>query len=295
MAQKIVSQSYWKPILLKDEHPKGGGSTIAGYENILLVSDLDGTLLDSEQQISEENQRAITEFKKSGGIFTIATGRMEQAALPFAELLKIDVPIILYNGAVLYHPKSHSRIAEKSLDGYGELLEAFQTIMEETELGLLIYQNGGVYTTQKNETIRQHEEKDQVECQLITNPAVLKGPITKILLISSDRKTLAKCEEIVKLRGYPCGLVYSEHNYLEILPEGASKGSALLHLQDYLNHDFTTVCVGDNLNDLPMLEEAARGFIVGNCHSSLTDYKFNQTVHHEEHAIADIIYNHIFQ
>ncbi|MBU8789381.1 Cof-type HAD-IIB family hydrolase [Oceanobacillus caeni] len=268
---------------------------IKRFENILLVSDLDGTLLDSKQKISKENLEAITKFKKLGGKFTIATGRMEKSVQPFIDLLNIDIPVILYNGAVIYDPKSTRVLEGKFLEGYVKLIEAFQTLATKVDLGLLVYQMGNVYTIERNTIIQEYEEKDQVLCEIITDE-IFNEPITKVLLISPNTETLSRCEEVIHLYDFTCNLVYSENNYLEILPKTASKGSALLQLQEYLNYKgkLKTICIGDNLNDISMLETAHKGFIVENCHSSMKQSNFIMGAHHENNAIADVIYNHIF-
>jgi Cof subfamily protein (haloacid dehalogenase superfamily) len=268
--------------------------SIKALNNTLLVSDLDGTLLDSKQRISKENLEAIKEFQDKGGLFTIATGRMEQSVQPFIELLKIDIPIILYNGAVVYDPISKTIIKQKTLNNFSSILKAFTNLAKEYELGILLYQKGKVFTVEKNEVIKEYERKDKVNCNLVTNN-IFHNPITKILLISSVEKVLDKCEVIVKESKIPCETVYSESNYLEILPLGVSKGSALYDLLDYLQRDdLQIVCVGDNLNDESMLKIATRAFVVDNCHDSLKGGGYESTVHHEHHAIADIVHRHFW-
>jgi hypothetical protein len=87
-----------------------------------------------------------------------------------------------------------------------------------------------------------------------------------------------------------CEIVYSESNYLEILPQGATKGNALAALLDILNIDgLHTVAVGDNLNDLSMVRKADCGYAVANAHPGLRDIADAVTVHHEQHAIAAIV------
>ena len=68
---------------------------------MLYVSDLDGTLLNKNGEISPANKQAIKEMAKEGIIPTIATGRMYEASRRFAEQLELDVPIITYNGALI--------------------------------------------------------------------------------------------------------------------------------------------------------------------------------------------------
>ena len=67
----------------------------------LFATDLDGTLLNKNGEISPANKQAIKEMAKEGIIPTIATGRMYEASRRFAEQLELDVPIITYNGALI--------------------------------------------------------------------------------------------------------------------------------------------------------------------------------------------------
>ena len=67
----------------------------------LFVTDLDGTLLPSGKDVPCENIEAVQQAVRAGVIVTIATGRMYRAALPVAEALGVDVPIITYNGALI--------------------------------------------------------------------------------------------------------------------------------------------------------------------------------------------------
>src|SRR5690625_2914120 len=263
--------------------------------DILLVSDLDGTLLDSRQTISKQNKNAIKDFKKLGGKFTIATGRMEKSAQPYIDLLEIDIPVILYNGAVVYNHKTNKRLVDKSLKNYTPLIKLFREIAFKKKLGILIYQKGEVFTFEKNSLIMEYEIKDNVNCKLMSDEN-FEHPITKVLLISPERSTLQECETIIQECNYSCDLVYSESNYLEILPYTASKGNALVVLQDFLGgiKNLHTICVGDNLNDISMLEVASQGFVVENCHESMRNGKYARTLHHEKNALAHLIQKHIF-
>jgi len=72
------------------------------YEKIIMLSDLDGTLLDSNSKVSVENQQAIKAFIAQGGHFGIATGRSQLNAVAFLDHVEINTPCILYNGCALY-------------------------------------------------------------------------------------------------------------------------------------------------------------------------------------------------
>lgn len=257
-------------------------------QNLLILSDLDGTLLDPLQRISPENAAAIRRFKKSGGRFTLATGRMEQSVAPFIRELEIDIPVILYNGAKIVHPVTGIVLYEKQLTIEPELWARLYAELS-GEVAMLVYKNGEVYTPQRTGMIDAYERKDRIGC-LPLDPLSLDEPLTKLLFIGSDPGKLQPVERIIVDSGLRCGLVYSESNYLEVLPDRVSKGAALQELRRLMQVEgLYAIAVGDNLNDLSMLQLADRGYAVENAHPELKAAAHALTVHHERHAIASII------
>lgn len=70
--------------------------------NIFLITDMDGTLLPENKILSDRDKSAIKQFIKDGGKFTIATGRTLQSAEKYIKELEIELPVILYNGSLIY-------------------------------------------------------------------------------------------------------------------------------------------------------------------------------------------------
>ena len=68
----------------------------------LFISDLDGTLLNQDAQISGKSIEIINQQIENGIAFTVATARTPLSALPILEQLKINCPLILMNGALIY-------------------------------------------------------------------------------------------------------------------------------------------------------------------------------------------------
>jgi HAD superfamily hydrolase (TIGR01484 family) len=67
----------------------------------LVAIDLDDTLLDSGLKIADNCLQAISQVQQKGILVTLATGRMYPSALPYARQLKVDVPLITYQGALV--------------------------------------------------------------------------------------------------------------------------------------------------------------------------------------------------
>ena len=72
------------------------------FEKVIIMTDLDGTLLDDKKQISPKDMAAIDDFRSKGGLFTLATGRGVAMARSIVEKLKVDIPCVIFNGAAVY-------------------------------------------------------------------------------------------------------------------------------------------------------------------------------------------------
>ncbi|HIS79668.1 MAG TPA: HAD-IIB family hydrolase, partial [Candidatus Caccousia stercoris] len=75
------------------------------WDQILIASDIDGTLLPGGREIPERNLSALRRFAEKGGRFTLATGRSIGSAGQFLDRLPVNAPAICLNGALLYDYK----------------------------------------------------------------------------------------------------------------------------------------------------------------------------------------------
>lgn len=107
------------------------------FEGYLLVSDMDGTLLNDKRKISDDDKNAIKYFKENGGLFTIATGRMLESAGRFARELDLSLPIILYNGSKVYDYTSEKVIKEYFLEEERKVV-INKLLQENKEIGICI-------------------------------------------------------------------------------------------------------------------------------------------------------------
>ena len=94
----------------------------------MLVLDLDDSLLSDDLTISQANKEAIWCAADSGVQFTIATGRMVKATLPYIEQLKINVPVITYNGALVLNSVSRETILHRPISS-----DITKEIIDDTE------------------------------------------------------------------------------------------------------------------------------------------------------------------
>ena len=95
------------------------------FDGILLLSDMDGTLLNGSSTVSPENLSALRYFMAEGGRFSVATGRSKPGMEHFLESLPINAPAVIYNGAVVYDFEAGCPVWQRPLGERGLRLNRF--------------------------------------------------------------------------------------------------------------------------------------------------------------------------
>lgn len=236
------------------------------FKGYLLISDMDGTLINSKAEISEENIAAINNFVEKGGIFSIATGRTMESAGRYIKQLPVSVPIILYNGAKIHDYKKQQTLYELSLE------EAVKDViskvkLSDSSLGLEIYCEENVYIYNPCRFTERFSKKGYAVYYNIED--IWKKKWTKVLILGEEGQLDVFEESFIYTFG-SVNLIRSGENYLEIIPKNTSKGHGLVELCKILNIDLSkTIAVGDNMNDIELLAEAKYGFCVANGNKKL--------------------------
>ncbi|NHN28529.1 Cof-type HAD-IIB family hydrolase [Paenibacillus agricola] len=260
------------------------------FKGYMLVTDMDGTLLNSSKTISPENLEAIQRFVAQGGLFTLATGRITSSAKRFADQLPINAPAILYNGAVIHDYAKGVDVWQRTLDV--SIRPTLSRIMAQfPELGVEIYCGSEPYFIRENATTDHHRRSESFNRPKSEGFDHLNEPWFKVLLAwESD---LLDEVEAYTTQSQDEGMLWvrSEGRYLEMIPAEASKGHALEHLMELMGvEQLNCIAMGDHLNDLEMIRRAGVGIAVANAHATLITASNRSCCHHDEHAVADVIH-----
>ena len=260
------------------------------FENLLLCTDLDGTLLNDEKQISKENLDAIEYFKSQGGKFTFITGRPPTISFDTYNKVKPNVPFGCFNGGGLYDGEKDELIWSVLLPKSAEKLLEYVD-KDFSKVGIQI-------NTQKN-IYYQKESSGTVLFRKITNTPYIYGdfktikePIVKVVFACQNVDYMERFVEA--LPKHPLckefDFIRSELTLCEILPKNVSKGNVLKILADYLKIDIkNTIAIGDYNNDISMIKAAGVGVAVENAVPDAKAAADIITVSNNEHAIAKII------
>ena len=225
------------------------------YQHLALLTDLDGTLLTPDKTISPVDAAAIANFRAKGGRFGIATGRGIQATQEFFSLLNPDFPVILYNGAVLYDPRTQQYVyAARLPEGITPLLKELMTAFP--EVGAELLDESGVHIIQDGEYERRHLEITHVPLVFRDIAELEPTNCMKALFAGAPEDIERMLQYVQKPEFRIVNITRSHQWFLEILPPDTDKGTGLRRLRDILPAGTVIGASGDFDNDTAMLLEA---------------------------------------
>lgn len=261
----------------------------------LIVSDMDGTLLNSAGKISEETEKVLKELMAKGIHVAVATGRIFTSARVYAKYLGITTPIIACNGAIVRNLRDGTTIYENHI--IREDCMKILDICKKHNLYFHFYTNDIFYTqsmefasikySEWNKTLKEDE---QIDIRVVEDPyAVVQNSdeeFYKFVFINEDRELLEKVrKEIEVIPTLECSK--SWHNNLEIMNRGVSKGIAVERLAKSLGvNPEEVICFGDNENDISMIQYAGLGVAMGNAEDHVKNHAKYVTDSNDQDGVA---------
>lgn len=263
-------------------------SITRSFEGILLVSDMDRTLITDDFTVPLRNIEAIDRFISKGGRFTLATGRAASSAEKYLGRVNINAPAILSNGASIYDLKSDRILWNTALPLSAEIL--LRKIIEQfPDVGAELYIDEQIYIVNPNGWTQRHIVNEGFK-YIETNLEGVPHGWQKILF-ADDNARLREVDEFINSTEHDgCDFVFSNTMYYEALPQGISKGTALKRLASMLGvEQKNTVGIGDYYNDKTLIEMAGIGAAVEGAPKELVDAALFVTGSCSNGAVADLI------
>lgn len=258
---------------------------------VIIFSDMDGTLLNSKKLINDIDRKAIEKFTSLGGKFTVATGRTIQTFARSQRWLNLKMPIIMYNGAMVYDYISEKVLYSQSLPEISrEITAKIMNFMY--ECGGEVLRADGTYVFSNNEYEQLHTNLCGIDPEYMDIDEIPDGDWLKVLFALAPERISLLEDKISRLGYYEyADFVRSADIFLEMLPKGINKGSALNKYRKLDGMaDFTFVAIGDFDNDIEMIANADIGVCPANAEESvknISDIVLNST--NDNGAVAELI------
>lgn len=229
------------------------------FDNVLLLSDFDGTLNDDSGHTPQSVLDAVTYFENNGGRFSVSTGRTYQGLCRYPYTSRFNAPALLSNGAMAYDFRKRE-IA--FLDGIGdEGVEMLRVLMTQfPDVAIEMYPFDETFAVHLSEGSHRHFTNQGIPYTVVDDPAEAVRPWAKEMLCCPEGKSLA-VQDFLR-QSSAVGFLPTTGTFVEVLRRGVDKGSGLLKLADMLCIPHSRVyAVGDGYNDVDMLHAAAGAFV----------------------------------
>ena len=271
----------------------------------LYVTDLDGTLLDRNAQLSAETVRILNPLLDAGLPLTVATARSPATAVELLRPLHLSLPVVLMTGTLLYDLQKTRTLKTRSLSA--NAVGAICTVLENAQQESMAYcvKNGHIYVYY-NEfacdfersfvSTRVHSPYKTFVQTASTRTAVADGETMMFLICLPDiptavtlYRTFCDIPEIVCY--YYADEYGSGGSILEIYPAGCSKAVALAEVMQMTGAQ-KIISFGDNINDVPMFKMSAESCAVGNAVPEAKEAATHLIAPNTENGVANWIAAH---
>jgi Cof subfamily protein (haloacid dehalogenase superfamily) len=256
----------------------------------LIALDLDGTLLNSQHQITDRARKAINAAQALGIRVLLATGKTFYSARQLVSELKLTTPSVFVQGTLIYNPDGTIR---HQVTLPPDVMRRIIPFAESRGACVSAYSGETILLRQPDpraDLTRYHEPAPTIVGSLIN--AMNRYPINKIIISTDEpRQTKAMLWQAQQMLGTSVALTMSAvQNQFEILPRDVSKGRAVVSVARELGIDLNHVmAIGDAENDRDMLELVGLGIAMGNAPDSLKAVARHVTTTNDEDGVAEAL------
>ncbi len=232
----------------------------------LVAIDLDGTLLNSANQMTQTTAAILRMAGEAHGMrIVLASARPPRTVLPFYSLLDLDTPMINYNGALVYEPRSQRVLMHRPipLETARQIVEisreAFPGVTVSVEVLDHWYANR-IIDAYRDATGQESEPE-------VVGPIAnwLNMDVTKLLLLGPPEQLKEVTAALVEQVPYQVSMTLMEDNTIQVMHATVSKEQALRVVAAELGVEREEVmAIGDNANDVGMLQWAGVGVAMAN-------------------------------
>ncbi len=265
----------------------------------LLVFDLDGTLINTDELISDVTRRALHELDQRGIAWTVATGRMPHGAREALPGLRFRHPQAYKNGVLIWDLNENTRINAQAMDPV-ELLEVcrrldqhginpwLNTLDHDDRIGAYIQR----IVTDREQSWAKYMESQSINVQLSEDFSGIEEHVLNIFAITDNAHVLNMAEELADVPGVQVyagpDMYHPGYYWMDIHHISGTKGDAVKFLQRQTGAR-RLVCFGDSDNDISMFKLADEAYAMENALDELKEVATGVIGHHSNHGIAEFL------
>jgi Cof subfamily protein (haloacid dehalogenase superfamily) len=261
----------------------------------LIASDVDGTLLDDDEEISARTRNAVRAAVAAGAEFVLATGRPPRWVHPVVDALGFAPMAVCANGAVIYDPSTDRIVSARTLSA--------DMLAELAEIATRVIPGAGLAVERVGRSAH-----DAATPQFVSSPGyehawlnpdntevsiedLLSAPAVKLLIRKAGARSSDMTAALIKHIGLEGDITYSTNNGLvEVVPLGISKATGVEEVARPLGITAEdVVAFGDMPNDVPLLRWAGHSVAMGNAHPEAMAAANEVTADNNDDGVARVL------
>lgn len=255
----------------------------------VVMSDIDGTILNSQHQVSQRLKSAIMQMKEKNIPFVLASARSPEGMKQISqELAVVNSPLAAFNGALVI--KKDQIIYSQPLvkEDVQQILATLK--VQFPKIAVNLYSENEWYVNRMDQYVKLESEITQIK-PVIKDLSLLSEtrPVHKLLLIGNGAE-IQTAKDSLEWEVAASALYLSKDNYLEITHQEVSKEIALRAIAQYYRITANEVMAfGDNFNDIPMLQAAGTGVAMANAPLEVKRAANRITKSNDEDGVAFVL------
>lgn len=264
-----------------------------GNKTMVLVLDIDGTLTNSQKEITEKTKAAIIDTMKRGHKVILASGRPTYGMHRYAEELKLAENagyLLSFNGGRIVDCVTGKVIYQRILPK--EVLPEMFAFAKEHNCGLITYEDEHIILgTDMDEYIAIESRINGMEVKPVDDfLSYVTFDVNKCLMTAAPEQAEKYVEILNEKFGDILSIYRSEPFFIEIMPKNVDKAASLDRMLESVGLEKkNTICCGDGFNDISMIEYAAVGVAMENAQDAVKDVADFITRSNDEDGIVVVI------
>jgi hypothetical protein len=249
----------------------------------LVLSDVDGTLMTSAKELTDEAIRAVAELKKNNILFSVTSSRPPMGLAMLIEPLDLTAPLGAFNGGLMVD-RDMKALHELAIDE--DLVSAIIEALSASGTSVWVYQGTDWFVLDMDGPHVAHESGVvQFHPTLRMSFDDVRADVIKIVGVSDEPDVIAKGPKA--LAGYNVSATTSQTYYLDVTHPDANKGSVVEYLAAHFSIPTSSIAtIGDMTNDVAMFQRSGYSIAMGNASAEVMSKAKASTKSNEDNGFA---------
>ncbi len=259
----------------------------------MLVLDIDGTLTNSQKEITLETKKAIHAIQERGHKVMLASGRPTPGMKRYAEELELEKYggyLLSFNGGRIINCRSGEIVYQQMFPAV--LIPKIYRFAKRQDCGLITYYGEKILlATRMDDYIALESRINQMKMMEVEDfLGFIDFDVNKLLMTAPPDKAEQYEKELNEKYGDIISVYRSEPFFIELMPKGIDKASSIDRMLSTVGMTReNTICCGDGFNDMTMIEYAGVGVAMANAQEKVKEKADYITDSNDEDGIVKVI------